>query len=104
MHQDRPHHGVGLIDLRRCCPNSEANCKMYRATKPSAGPCVGLPGVDFLRTKTVMERVFIGATRAEATRMADEWWELKRDFAKLCVPKWLLAERDRTLPSLINGP
>jgi hypothetical protein len=21
-----------------------------------------------------MERVFIGATRAEATRMADEWW------------------------------
>ena len=22
-----------------------------------------------------MERVFIGATRAEATRMADEWWE-----------------------------
>jgi hypothetical protein len=22
-----------------------------------------------------MERVFIGATRAEATRMADEWWK-----------------------------
>jgi len=22
----------------------------------------------------VMERVFIGATRAEATRMADDWW------------------------------
>ena len=21
-----------------------------------------------------MERVFIGATRAEATRMADDWW------------------------------
>jgi hypothetical protein len=22
-----------------------------------------------------MEKVFIGVTRAEATRMADEWWE-----------------------------
>ena len=25
-----------------------------------------------------MERVFIGATRAEATRMANEWWERQR--------------------------
>ena len=25
-----------------------------------------------------MERVFIGATRAEATRMADEWWERQK--------------------------
>jgi hypothetical protein len=25
-----------------------------------------------------MERVFIGATRAEATRMADEWWASQR--------------------------
>jgi hypothetical protein len=33
-----------------------------------------LSGVGFLKAKTVMERVFIGATRAEATRMADDWW------------------------------
>ena len=25
-----------------------------------------------------MERVFIGATRAEATRMADDWWALQK--------------------------
>jgi hypothetical protein len=50
-----------------------------------------------------MERVFIGATRAEATRMADEWWDVKRDCAKLCAPKWLLAERDQ-MPISINGP
>ena len=25
-----------------------------------------------------MERVFIGATRVEATRMADEWWGRKK--------------------------
>jgi hypothetical protein len=25
-----------------------------------------------------MERVFIGATRAEATRMANEWWERQK--------------------------
>jgi hypothetical protein len=31
-------------------------------------------GYGFLKEKRVMERVFIGATRAEATRMADEWW------------------------------
>jgi hypothetical protein len=28
---------------------------------------------------------------------------IKRDYAKLCAPKWRLAERDQT-PSLINGP
>jgi hypothetical protein len=27
-----------------------------------------------LEEKAFMERMFIGATRAEATRMADEWW------------------------------
>ena len=26
-HQDRPHHGVRLIDHSRCCPSSEADCK-----------------------------------------------------------------------------
>ena len=50
-----------------------------------------------------MERVFIGATRAEATRMADEWWAHQRDYANLCAPKWLSAERHPT-PSSINGP
>jgi hypothetical protein len=25
-----------------------------------------------------MERVFIGATRADATRMADEWWSRQK--------------------------
>ena len=34
----------------------------------------GLSGVGLLEKKRVMERVFIGATRAEATRMADDWW------------------------------
>jgi hypothetical protein len=27
-----------------------------------------------LKSENSMERVFIGATRAEATRKADEWW------------------------------
>ena len=30
-----------------------------------------------------MERVFIGATRVEATPTADEWWGRQRDCAKL---------------------
>jgi hypothetical protein len=28
---------------------------------------------------------------------------IRRDYAKLCAPKWLLAERHQT-PSSINGP
>jgi hypothetical protein len=27
VHQDRPHHGAKLIDLRRCGPSSEADWK-----------------------------------------------------------------------------
>ena len=51
-----------------------------------------------------MERVFIGITRAEATRKADEWWERqKRVCAKLYGPRWLLVERDQ-MASLIDGP
>ena len=50
-----------------------------------------------------MERVFIGAARAEATGRADEWGRIKRDYANLCAPKWLSAERHPT-PSSINGP
>jgi hypothetical protein len=50
-----------------------------------------------------MERVFIGATRAEVTHMADECGDAKRDCAKLCVLKCLSAER-RRMPSSINGP
>ena len=55
VHQDRPHHGLDLSIL---------------------DGTVIVPKADFkiLSAKTVMERVFIGATRAEATRMADEWW------------------------------
>jgi hypothetical protein len=30
--------------------------------------------------------------------------DAKRDCAKLCGPKWLLAARDWILPSLIDGP
>ena len=63
---------------------------------------VGLSGVGFLEEKAFMERMFIGATRAEATRMADDWWFIKRDSAKLCAPRWLLAERHQMI--LINGP
>jgi hypothetical protein len=37
-------------------------------------PRVGLSVVGLLEEKRVMERVFTGATRAEATRMADDWW------------------------------
>jgi len=40
-----------------------------------------------------MERMFIGVTRAEATRMAD---------AKLCAAKWLLAETEQ-IPTSINN-
>jgi hypothetical protein len=37
-------------------------------------PRIGSPRVGFLKAKISMERVFIGANRAEATRKADEWW------------------------------
>jgi hypothetical protein len=30
VHQDRPHHGARLIDLRRCGPSSDADCKNDR--------------------------------------------------------------------------
>jgi hypothetical protein len=77
VHQDRPHHGVRLIDLSRCCPGSEADCKndtvRYEARRLGRAS-VYRGVVGFLKAKIVMERVFIGATRAEATRMADEWW------------------------------
>jgi len=47
--------------------------------------------IGFLKEKTVMERVFIGATRAEATRMADDWWASLTDRRR--------AEDDRRLRS-----
>ena len=50
-----------------------------------------------------MERVFIGATRAEATRMADEWWGRQKGLRQTYGPKWLSAERNQ-MPSSINGP
>ena len=50
-----------------------------------------------------MKRVFIGVSRAEATRKADECGDAKRICAKLYGPKWLLAERDQ-MASLIDGP
>jgi hypothetical protein len=31
--------------------------------------------VGFLKAIVAMERVFIGVSRADATRKADEWWE-----------------------------
>ena len=75
-HQDRPHHGVRLIDHSRCCPSSEADCKndTVRSEARRLGRASVYRGVGVLKAKIVMERVFIGATRAEATRMADEWW------------------------------
>ena len=45
-----------------------------RATKRGGRPRVGLSGVGFLQAEIVMERVFIGVSRTEATRKADEWW------------------------------
>ncbi len=41
-----------------------------------------------------MEGVFIGATRAEATRMADEWWGRQKGLCQT------LAERDWTRPHI----
>ena len=75
-HQDRPHHEVRLIDHSRCCPSSEADCKndTVRSEARRLGRASVYRGVGVLKAKIVMERVFIGATRAEATRMADEWW------------------------------
>jgi hypothetical protein len=63
-----------------------------------------LPAPDFrqpVRSSmgTCEEMVFIGATRAEATRLADDWWAHQKGGA----PQWLLAKRDQTR-SLINGP
>jgi hypothetical protein len=51
-----------------------------------------------------MERVFIGATRAEATRMADEWWGRQKGLRQTLRTEVAIGGRDRTLPSLIDGP
>jgi hypothetical protein len=48
-----------------------AACKETSGRKTSSAR--GKPQGSAKRQK-LMERVFIGATRAEATRMADEWW------------------------------
>jgi hypothetical protein len=34
----------------------------------------------FLKAELVMERVFIGVSRADATRKADEWWGRQKDL------------------------
>jgi hypothetical protein len=33
-----------------------------------------------LKSENSMERVFIGITRADATRKADEWWGRQKDL------------------------
>jgi hypothetical protein len=48
-----------------------------------------------------MERVFIGVNRAEATRMADEWWGRQKGLRQTLRTE--VAERDQ-MPSSINGP
>ena len=68
--------GLDLSNHSRCCPSSEADCKndTVRSEARRLGRASVYRGVGVLKAKIVMERIFIGATRAEATRMADEWW------------------------------
>jgi hypothetical protein len=42
--------------------------------RPRSAEWWAYQGTSYLKEKAFMERVFIGATRAEATRMADDWW------------------------------
>ena len=45
-----------------------------------------------LSEKAVMERVFIGATRAEATRMADDWWAHQKGLRQTLRSEVVVAE------------
>ena len=67
----RCHGGSGLVGGRGAIPGSFAS-KETAGRKTSSA--VGKPEGKRQKAKKFMERVFIGATRAEATRMADEWW------------------------------
>jgi hypothetical protein len=63
---------AGLVGGRGAIPGSFAS-KETAGRKTSSA--VGKPeGKRAKKAEKVVERVFIGATRAEATRMADEWW------------------------------
>ena len=41
-----------------------------------------------------MERVFIGATRAEATRRADEWWERQKGLRQTLRTEMAVGAKD----------
>ena len=49
-----------------------------------------------------MERVFIGATRAEATRMADEWWAHQTGLRQTLRNEMAVGKR-RQPQNSING-
>ena len=51
-----------------------------------------------------MERVFIGATRAEATRMADEWWERQKGLRQTLRTEMAIAPEIRIQRRPIDGP
>ena len=75
VRQDRPHHGLDLSTLdcavRIPKPIVRNDTARYEARRLAARRSIGC---WLLKSENSMERVFIGATRAEATRKADEWW------------------------------
>jgi hypothetical protein len=58
----------------RCLRGSDLGTAVERGDHFIGVLYIRLSDVGYLKEKRGMERVFIGATRAEATRMADEWW------------------------------
>ena len=75
VHQDCPHHGLDPSILDGAVIVPKPIVRMIPCATKRVGWAVRRSiGCWLLKRETVMERVFIGATRAEATRMADEWW------------------------------
>ena len=75
VHQDLPHHGLDLSTLEGAVLIPKSNCQNNTARDETRRPAARRSiGCWLLTSENSMERVFIGATRAEATRKADEWW------------------------------
>jgi hypothetical protein len=50
--------------------------------------------------KIAMERVFIGATRAEATRKADEWWKTQKALRQTLRTEMAVVEKEADVAQL----
>jgi hypothetical protein len=75
VHQDRPHHGLDLSTLEGAVLIPKSNCQNNTARDETCRLAARRSiGRWLLTAEIIMERVFIGVSRAEATRKADEWW------------------------------